>query len=155
MPFEKNSKNKFSNLKFLLRKKKKSLCPWSKSIKLMKSKSSQTRPNPPKFIFWSEKIKIKLFNLVSFAAFIKLAMLFRPPPKKKVCYGKRQSLTTKLVVTLDYNLTQYLFNGSEFWQIYHWITSSSYILHACKSSRKLKINNYVINNLFKLQVFVF
>ena len=83
MPFEKNSKNKFSNLKFLLRKKKKSLCPWSKPINLMKSKSSQTRPNPPKFIFWSEKIKIKLFNLVSFAAFIKLAMLFLPKKKKK------------------------------------------------------------------------
>ena len=29
---------------------------------------------------------------------------------------------------------------------------SSYILHACKISRKLKINRYVINKLFKLQV---
>ena len=35
-----------------------------------------------------------------------------------------------------------------------WITSSSYILHACKYFRKLKINSYVINKLFKLQVFV-
>ena len=42
----------------------------------------------------------------------------------------------------------------KFWQIHHWITSSSYILHACKISRKLKINNYVINKLFKLQVFI-
>ena len=30
----------------------------------------------------------------------------------------------------------------------------SYILHACKISRKLKINSYVINKLFKLKVFI-
>ena len=64
------------------------------------------------------------------------------------------SLVTKLVIALVYNLTQYLFIGDEFWQIHNWITSSSYILYACKISRKLKINNYVINKLFKLQVFV-
>ena len=32
--------------------------------------------------------------------------------------------------------------------------SSFYILHACKNFRKLKINSYIINKLFKLQVFV-
>ena len=41
-----------------------------------------------------------------------------------------------------------------FWQIHHWIASSSYILYTCKISRKLKINSYVINKLFKLQIFV-
>ena len=46
------------------------------------------------------------------------------------------------------------FNGGEFWQIHHWITFSSYNLHVCKISKKLKINSYIINNLFKLQVFV-
>ena len=65
-----------------------------------------------------------------------------------------QSLTTKLVVVLGYNLTQYFFIEGEFQQIHHWITCSSYILHACKISRKLKINRYIINKLFKLQVFV-
>ena len=66
---------------------------------------------------------------------------------------------TKFSYKIDYspklqNLTQYLFLGGEFWQTHYWITSSSYILHACKISRKLKINNYVTNKLFKLQVFV-
>ena len=42
----------------------------------------------------------------------------------------------------------------KFWQIHHWITFSSYILLACKIPRKLKINNYVINRLFKLQIFI-
>ena len=32
--------------------------------------------------------------------------------------------------------------------------SSSYILYACKISKKLNINNYVINKFFKLQIFV-
>ena len=56
-----------------------------------------------------------------------------------------QNLTTKSIVTLGYKLTQYLFIGGEFWQIHRWITSSSYILHVCKISRKLKINSYIIN----------
>ena len=58
---------------------------------------------------------------------------------------KGQSLATKLIVALGYKLTQYLFIGGEFWQIHHWIIFSSYILHVCKISRKLKINSYVIN----------
>ena len=58
------------------------------------------------------------------------------------------------VVALGYNFTQYIFIKSEFWQIYHWITFSSYIVHACKISRKSKINSYVINKLFKLKVLV-
>ena len=68
-----------------------------------------------------------------------------------------QSLGTKLVVALYYNFTQYIyifFTGDEFWQIYHWITFSFYILYSCKIFRKLKINYYVINKLFKLQVFL-
>ena len=65
-----------------------------------------------------------------------------------------QSLATKLVVTLDYNLTQYLFIRGEFRQIHHWMTFSSNIFHACKIFRKLKINSYIINKFFKLQVFV-
>ena len=44
-------------------------------------------------------------------------------------YG--QSLVTKLV-------TQYLFIEGEFWQIHYWITFSSYIICACKISRKLR-----------------
>ena len=31
---------------------------------------------------------------------------------------------------------------------------SSYIIYACKNFRKYKINNYVINQLFRLKVFV-
>ena len=69
-------------------------------------------------------------------------------------FSKEQNLVIKLVVALYYNLTQYLLVRDEFGQIYHWITSSSYILYACKIFRKLKINCYVINKLFKLQVFV-
>ena len=65
-----------------------------------------------------------------------------------------QNLITKLVIVLGYNLTWYLFIRGEFWQTHHWITSSSYILHVCKISKKLKINSYVINKLFKLQVFI-
>ena len=65
-----------------------------------------------------------------------------------------QNLVTKLVVAYDYNFTQYLFIECEFWQIHHWIISSSYIFYACKISKKLNINSYVINKLFKLQVFV-
>ena len=66
----------------------------------------------------------------------------------------RQSLVIKLVVTLSYNLTQYFFIRGEFRQIHHWMTFSSYIFHACKIFRKLKINSYIINKFFKLQVFV-
>ena len=33
-------------------------------------------------------------------------------------------------------------------------TPTSYILHICKIFRKLKINSYVINKLFKLQILV-
>ena len=36
----------------------------------------------------------------------------------------------------------------------HRIIFSSYILHVCKIFKKLKINNHIINKLFKLQVFV-
>ena len=63
---------------------------------------------------------------------------------------------TKLVIALGYKIgySQYLFIGGEFWEIHHWITYSSYILHTWKISKKLKINSYVINKLFKLQVFV-
>ena len=53
-----------------------------------------------------------------------------------------------------YNFTQYLFIRSKFWQIHHWITFFSFILHTCKISRKLQINNYIINQLFKLQIFI-
>ena len=35
-------------------------------------------------------------------------------------------------------------------EIHYWITSSSYILHASKISRKSKLNSYAINKLFKL-----
>ena len=58
---------------------------------------------------------------------------------------KGQNLTTKSIVALGYKLIQYLFIGGEFLQIHRWITSSSYILHVCKISRKLKINSYIIN----------
>ena len=50
----------------------------------------------------------------------------------------------------DYNIFQYIFIGGEFWQINYWIIYSFYILHTYKISRKLKINSYVINKLFKL-----
>ena len=64
-----------------------------------------------------------------------------------------QSLVTKLVVSLGYNLTQYFFIEGEFWQV-HQIIFSYYILYTCKISRKLKISSYVNNKFFKLQVFV-
>ena len=53
--------------------------------------------------------------------------------KKGLLKPKRQSLTVKLVVVSGYNLIQYLFIGGEFWQIYHWITSSFYIFHALQN----------------------
>ena len=55
-------------------------------------------------------------------------------------YG--QSLVTKLV-------TQYLFIEGEFWQIHYWITFSSYILHACKISKKLRLIT-ILSIKFKL-----
>jgi len=60
---------------------------------------------------------------------------------QKLEFKQGQNLATKLVVALSYNLIQYLFIGDKFWQIHNWITSSSYILYACKISRKLKMNN--------------
>ena len=75
-----------------------------------------------------------------------------PTPNALIKVG--QSLAKQLVVALGYNLTQYLFIRGEFWQIHHWMTFSSYILHAYKISRKLNIDSYVIDKLFKLQVFV-
>ena len=65
-----------------------------------------------------------------------------------------RNLAIKLIVILYYNFTQYFFIGGEFLQIYNWITSSFSILHICKISKKLKINSYIINKFFKLQVFV-
>ena len=53
------------------------------------------------------------------------------------------------------NFTQFhsiSFIVCEFKQIYHWITFSSYILDPCKKNFK-KINSYVINKIFKFQVF--
>ena len=41
-----------------------------------------------------------------------------------------------------------MFNGKR--QLYFFF---SYMLYTCKISEKIKINNYVINELFKLQVF--
>ena len=40
-----------------------------------------------------------------------------------------------------------------FWQIHYQITFSLYTLYACKISRRLKINNYLIYKMFKFQVF--
>ena len=54
--------------------------------------------------------------------------------------GGEKILVIKLVITLDYNLTQYVFVGSEFWQTHQWITFSSYILYTCKIYKKLKID---------------
>ena len=61
-----------------------------------------------------------------------------------------QNLATNLFIALSYNLTQYIYIGGEFLQVHHWITYSSYIIHACKIARKVKINSYIINKLFKL-----
>ena len=51
-----------------------------------------------------------------------------------------QYLATKLIVTLNY-------------KIHYWITFSSYIFHACKISRKLKINSYIIHKFFLIPSF--
>ena len=59
-----------------------------------------------------------------------------------------------LVVANDFNFTQYFFIECEIFQILHWITFSSYIFYTCKISKRSKINNYVINQMFKFQVFV-
>ena len=60
----------------------------------------------------------------------------------------------KVCVADDYNSIQYHFIECEFKQIYNLIIFSSYILNTCKIFRKLKINNYDINQKFKFQVFV-
>ena len=59
-----------------------------------------------------------------------------------------QSLATKLVVAEGYNhtilfLKFFLFEA-------HLDYIFFYILHACKNFKKLKINSYIINKLFKL-----
>ena len=59
-----------------------------------------------------------------------------------------------LVVANDFNFAQYFFTECEIFQIHHWITFSSYIFYTCKISKRSKINNYVINQMFKFQVFV-
>ena len=48
----------------------------------------------------------------------------------------------------------YLFIECELWKSNQWIAYSYYILYACKISKKLKINSYIINDMFKFQLFV-
>ena len=41
----------------------------------------------------------------------------------------------------------------EFWKSNNWIACPYYILDVCKISRRSKMNSYVINQMFKFQVF--
>ena len=61
-------------------------------------------------------------------------------------YIYTQSLATTLldILLLDVNLDKFIIKLHFF----------SYIVNACKISRKSKINDYVINQIFKFQVFV-
>ena len=60
----------------------------------------------------------------------------------------------KVCVADDYNSIQYHFIECEFKQIYNLIIFSFYILNIYKIFKKLKINNYDINQMFNFQVFV-
>ena len=42
----------------------------------------------------------------------------------------------------------------EFLQIHHKVTFCYYIIHTYKISRRLKINNYNINQIYKFQNFI-
>ena len=53
-----------------------------------------------------------------------------------------------IYIDIDIDIYIYIIK-CEFWQVYYWITFSFYILYAFKISRKSKINNYVINEMFK------
>ena len=60
----------------------------------------------------------------------------------------------KLYCNLRLQFHLIFFIKYEFKQIYNRITFSSYFLYARKIFRRLKISSYIINQLFKLQVFV-
>ena len=53
-----------------------------------------------------------------------------------------QSLAPNMLGANSYNSNQYLFIKGEFWQIHHYITLSSHILHTFKKSN---INSFIIN----------
>ena len=101
-----------------------------------------------------KKIEDREDNLYEFTPILMVQMTFLekclfPTWKEIIQTLQDKSLVTKLIVILGYNLFQYLFIKYEFWQIHHRTTYSSYLLHASKKFRKLKINSYIINKLFK------
>ena len=72
--------------------------------------------------------------------------------------NKGKKIRTKFSNKINCSLRLQPYSITFYWR---WILTNStldYIfflyLHTCKISRKLKINNYVINKFFKLQVFV-
>ena len=73
-------------------------------------------------IVWATITLIPLTNNFYFIFFKTFFFFFRWD-WKLVFFFLEQSLATKLIVTLSYNLTQYLFIGVKFWEFYHWITS--------------------------------
>ena len=101
-----------------------------------------------------KKIEDREDNLYEFTPILMVQMTFLekclfPTWKEIIQTLQDKSLATKLIVILGYNLFQYLFIKCEFWQIHHRTTYSSYLLHTSKNFRKLKINSYIINKLFK------
>ena len=67
-------------------------------------------------------------------------------------FFKWQNLATKLDNLQPYSI--FFLLGVNFDKSTIELDFFSYILHDCKICRKLKINKYVINKLFKLQVFI-
>ena len=64
-------------------------------------------------------------------------------------HKKRKIFLSKLKLLL------YIIIGYEFWKSNRWIACSYYIIYICKILRRSNINIYVINQMFKFQVFFF
>ena len=68
--------------------------------------------------------------------------------KRNKCFGNDNRILTKFesIFFMDINFDK---------STIIWITFSSYIFYTSKISRLSKINNYIINQMFKFHVFVF
>ena len=62
----------------------------------------------------------------------------------------KQVEVIKLIVALNYYFTQYFFIRVNFDKSTIGLHFFPYIFNTCKIFRKLKINSYIINKLFKL-----
>ena len=69
------------------------------------------------------------------------------------CWNKQSDRGTRFWRKKILKLLLFFFIRCEFWKFNCWIICSYYIFYDCKFSRRSKINSYIINQIFKFQVF--